>query len=631
MGSARQRCGAHLGRDGMMEWRVWAPKAKRVDLILIDGGDRQVEAMIAEPHGYFVFRRHGVRHGQRYAYSLDRGPDRADPASCWQPDGVMQPSAILVPSQFHWTDEQWTGVAREHLVFYEIHVGTFTAEGTFDAIISRLPSLRQLGVTALELMPVGQFPGTRNWGYDGVYPFSPHQSYGGPEGLQRLINACHEQGLACVLDVVYNHFGPEGCYQSEFGPYFTDHYKTPWGMAVNFDGPGSEAVRAYVTDNVRMWIRDYHVDGLRLDAVHAMYDFSAVHILKEIKHAADEAAQGRRFPAYVIAESDLNDVRILLPEDRGGYGLDGQWSDDFHHTVHALLTDERQGYYSDYGDLEQLATVLEKTFALDGCFSRHRNRCHGAPSAGLSGDRFVGCIQNHDQVGNRAAGERLSHLLSPPLQRLAAAFLLLAPHLPLLFMGEEYGEEHPFQFFCSFEGKELIEAVRKGRRQEFEAFHAGAAHVPDPQSFSTFDKSRLTWRWDEVPHQAGLRRLYTDLLEARRVWPAMHNYAERMSRLHPGPNGRVVLEMVRGGTTAEREKTIQAFFNHTDTVQNLPAKELPVLLFSSEWDRYDGGRASSADSLQLLPFECAVFGPSHWKRYGGPEANLPDEERWTAY
>lgn len=376
-----------------MEWRVWAPHAKTVDLILFDGAERQVESMTAEPHGYFFFRQAVPSHGRRYAYSLDQGPDRPDPASCWQPEGVSRPSAVVLPADFRWTDAGWKGVAWDDLVFYEVHVGTFTAEGTFDAIIPRLPSLRQLGITALELMPVGQFSGTRNWGYDGVHPFAPQNSYGGPEGLQRLVNACHEQGIACVLDVVYNHFGPEGSYQSEFGPYVTDRYKTPWGPAVNVDGPGSEAVRAYITDNVRMWIHDYHMDGLRLDAVHAIYDFGATHILREIKQAADEAAQGRDYPAYIIAESDLNDVRILRPPAQGGYGLDGQWSDDFHHAVHTLLTGERQGYYADYGDPEDLCHALEHTFVLDGRFSSHRNRCHGAPASGLSGNRFVVCIQ----------------------------------------------------------------------------------------------------------------------------------------------------------------------------------------------------------------------------------------------
>ena len=614
MGSMKQSCGALIAADGAMEWRVWAPKAKSVDLILFDGGQRKVEPMTPEPHGYFLYRRQAVSDGQRYAYSLDKGPERGDPASRWQPDGVTKPSAVVLPSAFQWTDTDWSGVSREDLVFYELHVGTFTDEGTFDAVIARLPALRELGITAIELMPVGQFPGTRNWGYDGVYIYAPQESYGGPAGLQRLVNACHEQGLACILDVVYNHVGPEGNYLSEFGYYFTDHYRTPWGHAVNYDGPGSEAVRSFVTDNVRMWIKDYHFDGLRLDAVHAIYDFGARHILADIKDAADQAAQGRGYPAHIIAESDLNDVRILLPKDRGGYGLDGQWSDDFHHTVHTILTGERQGYYAASGDPEQLRKVLEDTFALDGCYSQHRDRRHGGPAAGLPGDRFVGCIQNHDQVGNRAVGERLSALVSPPAQRLAATLLLLAPQLPLLFMGEEYAEEQPFQFFCSFDGEDLIEAVRQGRKREFEAFHAQGAEAPDPQSPSTFERSRLTWQWNDLPHRAGLRRLYTDLLEARRSWPALRNFVERSANLHRGPDGPVVLELVRGGAKPEVGTTLQVFYNLTGFAQTLPLKDVTTLLFSSEDGRYDGERGSASDPMQLLPFECMAFGPPDWKR-----------------
>jgi maltooligosyltrehalose trehalohydrolase len=618
MSSMKQKCGAVIAPDGAMEWRVWAPHVKAVDLILFDESQQKVEAMTPEPHGYFLYRREAVADGQRYAYALDGGPERGDPASRSQPHGVAGPSAVVLPSAFRWSDEAWAGVRREDLVLYELHVGTFTPEGTFDAVIPRLPALRELGITAVEVMPVGQFPGTRNWGYDGVYIFAPQDSYGGPAGLQRLVNACHEQGLACILDVVYNHVGPEGNFLSQFGPYFTDHYRTPWGHAVNYDGAGSEAVRAFVTDNVRMWIQDYHVDGLRLDAVHAIYDFGARHILKDIKEAADEAAQGRAFPAHVIAESDLNDVRILLPEERGGYGLDAQWSDDFHHTVHTLLTGERQGYYADYGDPEQLRKVLEETFALDGCYSRHRDRSHGAPAAGLPGDRFVGCIQNHDQVGNRAVGERLGSLVSLPAQRLAAALLLLAPHLPLLFMGEEYGEERPFQFFCSFDGEDLVEAVRQGRKREFEAFHAAGMEVPDPQSESTFEGCRLSWHWEDVPRKAGLRRLYQDLLKARRSWPALRNYAERMAQIHRGPDGPTVLELIRGGVKPESGHTVQAFFNLTDATQALPAGGLTSLLLSSESDRYDGGRRAETDARQLLPFECLAFGPSRWKEHGSP-------------
>lgn len=616
MGYMRQSCGAVESTDGSIEWRVWAPNAKEVDLILIDGAQRHSHSMTSEPYGHFLFRRQHVPDGQRYVYSLDRGPDRADPASRWQPNGVGQPSAVVRSSHFEWSDENWRGVERENLVFYEIHVGTFTAEGNFDGVISRLPALRELGITALELMPVAQFPGTRNWGYDGVYLFAPQQSYGGPAGLQRLVNACHMAGMACFLDIVYNHLGPEGNYLSEFGPYFTDHYRTPWGHAVNYDGAGSEAVRAFVTDNVRMWISDYHLDGLRLDAVHAIYDFGAHHILQEVKDAADQASRGRGYPAHIVAESDLNDVRILLPTERGGYGLDAQWSDDFHHALHVLMTGERQGYYADYGDPEQLRKVLEDTFALDGCYSRHRDRCHGAPVAGLPGDRFVGCIQNHDQIGNRAAGERLGTLISPAALRLAATLFLTAPHLPLLFMGEEYGEEHPFQFFCSFDGAELIEAVRNGRKREFEAFHSAGAEAPDPQSESTFARCRLTWGWQDQPLKAGLRQLYTELLEARRLWPALRNFSERAARLHHGPGGPVVLELVRGGVKFDETHTVQVFCNLTAELQTLPIANPLTLLISSESSRYGGYRGPDSDSTQLLPFECMAFGPSGWKRYG---------------
>ena len=351
-----------------------------------------------------------------------------------------------------------------------------------------------MGVTALELMPIAQFAGTRNWGYDGVYPYAPQQSYGSPYGLQRLVDACHAQHLALLLDVVYNHYGPEGCYVHEFGPYFTARYHTPWGRAINYDDRGSDAVRACVLDNVRMWREDYHVDGLRLDAVHAIFDASPRHILRDIQDIATTITQRLGRPLHVVAESDLNDVRLLLPPERGGYGLTAQWSDDFHHTVHAYLTGERQGYYSDYGRVQDFPTLFEETFVLTGGYSRHRDRCHGAPIGGLPGDRFVVCLQNHDQIGNRAQGERLGTLLSPPAQRLAASLLLLAPHLPLLFMREEYGEEQPFLFFCSFGDADLVEAVRRGRHAEFEAFHADGGVIPDPQAEATFAASCLTWR-----------------------------------------------------------------------------------------------------------------------------------------
>jgi maltooligosyltrehalose trehalohydrolase len=587
---------------------VWAPQADRVDLVLIHGAEREICAMRREARGYYSFSRDDVPDGQRYAYRLNGGPERPDSASRWQPDGVNHPSAVLRTERFSWSDEHWTGIPRDDLVFYELHVGTFTPEGTFDAVISRLPALQDLGITAIELMPVAQFSGTRNWGYDGVHPFAPQHSYGGPQGLQRLVNACHRLGLAIVLDVVYNHSGPEGSYWAEFGPYFTDRYRTPWGRAVNYDDRGSDPVRAFVLDNVRMWIDDYHFDGLRLDAVHAIYDFGARHILQDIKETADQAGRNLGRQIHIVAESDLNDVRLLLPPERGGYGLDAQWSDDFHHMVHAILTGERQGYYEDYGSPAQFPQLLEQTFVLNGSYSAHRDRRHGGPAAGLPGDRFVICIQNHDQVGNRAAGERLGTLIPRPAQRLAASLLLLAPHLPLLFMGEEYGEEHPFQFFCSFSDTQLIEAVRSGRRREFEAFHSDGVEVPDPQAETTFQASRLTWSWDADPHKAGLRRLYQDLLHMRHDRPAFRNYAERSARLLPHPDSGPVLELIRGGRRHDSDNTVQVLFNLSAEPQKVPESHITTLQWTSESTQYGGTRKPTTEKNRMLPYECMLFG-----------------------
>ncbi|HZU37655.1 MAG TPA: malto-oligosyltrehalose trehalohydrolase, partial [Gemmataceae bacterium] len=442
-GSLR-RFGALVQPDGSVRWRVWAPRAKQVELVLPDGKGKQSWPMQCEADGCFALVRKDVPEGQRYTYRLDGGPERPDPCSLWQPEGVHGPSAVVRSRNFHWTDQTWKGVPREELVIYELHVGTFTSAGSFEAIIPRLRSLRELGVTAAELMPVAQFPGSRDWGYDGVGLYAAQNSYGGPQGLQRLVDACHAAGLALFLDVVYNHLGPEGNYLNEFGPYFTDHYHTPWGTAVNYDGPGSDAVRDFVLDNARMWIEEFHVDGLRLDAVHAMYDFGPQHILRAIQAAAEEVATRQARCVHIIAESDLNDPRLLWPVERGGFGLDAQWADDFHHAAHVFLTGENQGYYEDFGPRTDLARVLQTPFLYAGQYSRHRDRKHGAVPEGLSGDRFVVALQNHDQVGNRARGDRLITLLDDPAkQRLATSLLLLSPYLPLLFMGEEYGEDRP--------------------------------------------------------------------------------------------------------------------------------------------------------------------------------------------
>jgi maltooligosyltrehalose trehalohydrolase len=601
-----RRQGAVALPDGSVCWRVWAPRAKVVELVLLDGDARRPVLMEKGERGFFHHVEQNVPAGQRYFYRLDGGPERPDPASLWQPEGVHRPSAVVRPGSFAWSDQGWRGPRREDLVFYELHVGTFTPEGTFEAVIGRLPALRELGVTAIEIMPVGQFPGDRNWGYDGVHPYAAQNTYGGPLGLQRLIDACHASGLAVFLDVVYNHLGPEGNYLAEFGPYFTDRYRTPWGWAVNFDGPGSDPVRDFVLDNARMWLEEFHVDGLRLDAVHAIFDLGTHSILRAVRDVADEVAERTGRLIHVVAESDLNDPRLLLPPERGGLGLDAQWSDDFHHAVHTLLTGERQGYYEDFGEARHLAGVLEQPFLYAGQYSPHRDRRHGSPvPAELTGDRFIVCIQNHDQVGNRARGDRLSALVSPAQQRLAASLLLLSPHLPLLFMGEEYGEEAPFPFFCSFGDEALVQAVREGRKREFAAF-AWQGEVPDPQAESTFAGARLSWSWPEGSSRAGLRRLYADLLAARRSWPALRDWQRRQVRLLPDREAGPVLELLRG---EEPAGAVQALFNLGDRAQPLPrGLDGAKVRFSSEWPVYGGARRETGVIADLLPFECVVLG-----------------------
>lgn len=610
--SSGRRCGALPLADGSVLWRVWAPRARRVDLVLI-GDETRVVGMRPEGRGHFTHLEPKVPEGRRYAFRLNGGEDRPDPCSLWQPQGVPGPSAVLRTQDFQWTDQDWRGVRREDLAFYELHVGAFTAEGTFEAVIPRLPALKELGVTALELMPAGQFPGTRNWGYDGVLPYAAQHSYGGPHGLAKLVDAAHSEGLAVFLDVVYNHLGPEGNHLQEFGPYFTDRYKTPWGSAINYDGSGSDPVRDWVLDNVRMWLEEFHLDGLRLDAVHALYDLGARHIVRAVKETADAVAVSTGREIHIVGESDLNDPRILLPAKCGGHGLDAQWSDDFHHAVHAFLTGERRGYYQDYGGVEQVADVMRTPFLFAWDYSPHRDRKHGAPPDGLSGDRFVVCLQNHDQVGNRAKGDRLGVLLaSPAKRRLAACLMLFSPHLPLLFMGEEYGETNPFPFFCSFCGGELVQAVREGRKREFADFMSLGEAIPCPDAQATFDSARLSWSWPPGTDRAGLRRLYRDLLAARVRWPALKDYAWRGVRLTPDGKGAGVLELVRGWSASRPSGTMTIFFNLSDRPAELPDRETAetkAVLFSSEWKPYGGRRVPLEEIRDLEPFECIALGP----------------------
>jgi maltooligosyltrehalose trehalohydrolase len=465
-------------------------------------------------------RLEGVRAGDRYGYRLDGSEPLPDPVSRAQPDGVHGLSAIVDPAAFTWDDAHWPGLALADFLIYEMHVGTFTSEGTYDAAAARLPELLAMGVTAVEVMPIAAFPGTRNWGYDGVHLYAPQQSYGGPDGFRRFVRAAHALGLAVVLDVVYNHVGPEGNYLERYGPYFTDAYRTPWGRAMNYDGRGSDEVRRWARENALHWISEYHVDALRLDAVHGIYDASAVAFLEDLSDAVH--ALGRRLNRKVqlLAESDLNDPRLVRAPEQGGYGLDAQWADDVHHTFHTTLTGERSGYYADFFGNATIADVYREPFFYARRYSRFRGRTHGRPATGVPRKRFVVSTQNHDQVGNRPEAERLAVLVPPEKLRLAAALLLLSPYLPMLFMGEEYGETAPFLYFTEHGDPALIEAVREGRKREFvEIEHHG--DPPDSQAEETFARSRLHWEKRTREPGASLLRLYTDLAALRREEPAL--------------------------------------------------------------------------------------------------------------
>lgn len=486
----RPTLGAIAQPAGRCCFRVWAPKACSVQLRLLEPVERSVP-LRGVAGGYFEASVDGVEPGTTYMYRLDGDRDRPDPASRWQPHGVHRPSAV-VREDFPWNDQDWKALPLRDWVLYEVHVGTFTPEGTFDAIVARLDELRDLGITTLSLMPVAQFPGERNWGYDGVHPFAVQNSYGGPDGLRHLVRACHERGMAVVLDIVDNHLGPEGNYLADFGPYFTDQHRTPWGAAVNFDGPDSDPVRRFFLERALHFQLSYHVDGFRLDAIHAVHDSSPWPYLRELQEAVQEVSRQTGRPCVLIAETNRNDPRVLQGTSQGGLGLAALWSDDFHHALHALLTGERGGYYADFGAIASLAKVFREGWALTGQYSVHRRRRHGAPWPECDPGRLVVFAQNHDQVGNRLHGERLSTLLSFGALKLALGCVLLSPFVPMLFMGEEYGEVAPFLYFVSHGDDELVASVRSGRRNKLQSFSL-AEDMPDPQAEPSFQRSKLDW------------------------------------------------------------------------------------------------------------------------------------------
>jgi maltooligosyltrehalose trehalohydrolase len=511
--------GPTVHADGTTTFRVWAPLARAVELAI---DDRQIPLDPVAPddpdapaHGWHRVRTTAAA-GARYAYRLDGGPERPDPASRHQPDGVHERSAVVDTSTFSWTDHEFRPTPLPAAVIYELHIGTFTAEGTFAAAVGRLDDLRDLGITHVEVLPVNAFNGDRGWGYDGVGWYAVHEPYGGPTAFAEFVDACHQRGLSVLLDVVYNHQGPSGNYLGEFGPYLTERYATPWGQAPNVDGPGADHMRSYIVDNALMWLDDYHVDGLRLDAVHGIVDISSRHILAELSAATDALAERCGRDLALVAETDRQDPQTVRPRAVGGTGLAGQWVDDLHHAIHTALTGESEGYYVDYDGLTDVAAVYARGYAYDGRWSRFRRRTIGAPLPDdVSSRRLVTCVQNHDQVGNRARGDRLTTLVDPARLRVGIALLCCSPTTPMLFMGDEFGATTPFQFFSGHPEPELDAAVREGRRAEFESFADFAGEVPDPQDPATMAASRLDWSQAATPEGLARRRLWRDLLALR--------------------------------------------------------------------------------------------------------------------
>jgi len=603
------RLGATYLDNGRCQFVVWAPLASEVEVHIVSPRELTVP-MDKDGQGYHQAVADGIEPGSQYFYRLDGRKERPDPVSYFQPQGVHGPSQV-VDSNFTWEDQGWSGLPLEEYIVYELHVGTFIPEGTFGAIITRLDELKDLGITAVELMPVAQFPGNRNWGYDGVYPFAVQDSYGGPEGLKNLVNTCHRKGLAVILDVVYNHLGPEGNYIADFGPYFTDRYKTPWGAALNFDGPYSDQVRRFFIENAIYWLTDLHIDALRLDALHAILDISSYSFVEELSVEFHEQVKQQKRKAYLIGESAANDARLIKSRELGGYGLDAQWNDDFHHSLHVLLTGEQAGYYQDFGRLHHLVKAFREGFVYSGEYSPYRRRRHGVSSKDIPSHRFVVFSQNHDQVGNRAQGERLSRIVSFEALKLAAGTVLLSPYIPLIFMGEEYGETAPFPYFVSHAEPELIEAVRKGRREEFAAFR-WQGEIPDPQDEKTFTSARINRNLRDQGQHCVLLEFYKELIRLRKVTPALANLSKDTLEIKADEENKAII-MHRWKDNSE----VIAVFNFADGGVSIrltvPVGQWRKYLDSAE-ERWQGSGSTIPDlispsegSLNIAPESFVLF------------------------
>jgi maltooligosyltrehalose trehalohydrolase len=557
------RVGAlYLDKVGCL-FRVWAPRAGRVAVKILDGDTLDMRPSAG---GYWEVTAEAVRPGRRYLFVLDGERERPDPASNFQPEGVRGPSAVVDHGAFEWQDDDWRGVEAASLVLYEIHTGAFTPEGTFRAAVARLDDLKDLGINALEIMPIAQFPGTRNWGYDGSFPYAAQDSYGGPEGLKTLVCEAHKRGIAVFLDVVYNHMGPEGCTVEDFGPYFSNRYRGTWGRALNFDEADSDMVRDFFIENALYWFRHFHLDGLRLDAVDAIFDQRARPFLEELAGRTAALAEECGRHLILTAESDLNDPRLIRPPALGGYGIDAQWADDFHHSLHALLTGERRGYYVDFGRPEDLVRGLREAYVYQGEYSAFRRRTHGASPTGCRADQFIVFSQNHDQVGNRLGGMRLSRLVSFEASKLATGCVLFSPFVPLLFMGEEYAETTPFLFFTDHSGGDLCDAVRKGRKEAMEAF-SWTETPDDPCDPATFERSKLAWESRTSGRNGTMLAYYREALRLRAAIPALAVPGGLKAAGRIDGSGAIYLVRTRG----ESEVAVVLNFSDSPLEAPLPA------------------------------------------------------------
>jgi maltooligosyltrehalose trehalohydrolase len=584
-----------------MMFEVWAPKADTsVDLVVEEAGRRTAYAMQRSDDGWWTLH-HDAGPATRYAFLLDGGEPLPDPRALRLPDGPNAMAEVFDLAGVQWSDQAWRGVPLPGAVIYELHLGTFTAAGTFDGAIERLDHLVDLGIDIVELMPVATFPGRYGWGYDGVGLWAVHEPYGGPDGLARFVGACHERGLGVVLDVVYNHLGPIGNRLSDFGPYFTERYGTPWGAALNLDDADSDPVRRFVIENALMWLRDFHIDGLRLDAVHALYDDRAVTMLEELSTEVSALSAGLGRPLWLIAESDRNDPNTVTPREAGGLGLHAQWADDVHHALHVALTGETQGYYADFTGPGALTKVLEGVFLHDGTYSAFRRRTHGRPvdRARTPGWRFVVALQNHDQVGNRATGDRHSAHLSPGLLACGAALLLTGPTTPMLFMGEEWGASTPWQYFTDHPDPRIAEAVRRGRTEEFAAHGWGRGDVPDPQSEQTVIRSRLDWDEVATPPHDRLLAWYRTLILLRRELPDLGD---------PRLDLVKVDHDVGAGTVVVHRKTHRVLVNLSAATRRLPLDQAGDLQVVAAWDT--GSTVLTRDTVTIPAEAAAIVGPA---------------------